>query len=245
MRTVGEVSELAGVTVRALHHYDELGVLSPSARSDAGYRLYSHEDLLRLQEILVWRALGFSLAEIKELLDAPEYERGRALRRQRELVEAELERLGAVADALDLAIAADKTGTRLEEMTMFEGFDHTAYEEEARGRWGDTDAYRESARRTATYGEHEWAEIKDQGEEITRSFAELLTAGEPPDGSRARAVAERHREHISRWFYECSPEMHRGLGEMYVSDPRFAATYEREAPGLAGYVRDAIVAGAV
>ncbi len=244
MRTVGEVSELAGVTVRALHHYDELGVLSPSERSDAGYRLYSHEDLLRLQEILVWRALGFSLAEIKGLLDAPEYERGRALRRQRELVDAELERLGAVAAALDLAIAADDNGTRLKETTMFEAFDHAVYEEEARGRWGDTDAYRESARRTASYSEQEWAEIRDEGQAITRSFAELLVAGEPADGARARAVAERHREHISRWFYECSPEMHRALGEMYASDPRFAATYDRQAPGLAAYVREAIAVNA-
>jgi DNA-binding transcriptional MerR regulator len=244
MRTVGEVSELAGVTVRALHHYDELGVLSPSERSDAGYRLYSHEDLLRLQEILVWRALGFSLAEIKSLLDESGYDRGSALRRQRELVDEELERLGAVARALDQALAAHENETEVEETTMFDGFDDAVYEDEARERWGDTDAYRESARRTSSYGEQEWAEIRDEGEGITRSFADLLAAGEPADGSRARAVAERHREHISRWFYECSPELHRGLGEMYVADPRFAARYEREAPGLAGYVRAAIAANA-
>src|ERR1700730_9622060 len=100
MRTVGELSELAGVTVRTLHHYDEIGLLSPSDRSEAGYRLYSYADLERLQEVLVWRQLGFSLAEIKALLDEPGYDRGSALRRQRELVEVQIEQLGATAQAI-------------------------------------------------------------------------------------------------------------------------------------------------
>jgi MerR family transcriptional regulator, thiopeptide resistance regulator len=100
MRTVGEVSELAGVTVRTLHHYDEIGLLRPSGRSEAGYRLYGHADLERLQEIVVWRQLGFSLTEVQDLLDDPGYDRGAALRRQRELVELQVERLGATARAL-------------------------------------------------------------------------------------------------------------------------------------------------
>jgi DNA-binding transcriptional MerR regulator len=244
MRTVGEVSELAGVTVRTLHHYDEVGVLAPSGRSDAGYRLYSFEDLERLQEILVWRQLGFSLVEIKALLDDPGYDRVTALRRQRSMVDGELERLSAVARALDTALAAIEDGTKIEERTMFEGFDHEQYETEARERWGSTEAYRESARRTAGYGEDEWREVRSEAGAITAAFADALAAGEPADGSVARAVAERHREHIARWFYECSPELHRGLGEMYVSDPRFTETYERVSPGLARYVRDAIVANA-
>jgi DNA-binding transcriptional MerR regulator len=242
MRTVGDVSELAGVTVRTLHHYDEVGVLSPSGRSDAGYRLYSLEDLERLQEILVWRQLGFSLVEIKALLDDAAYDRVIALRRQRALVGGELDRLGAVARALDSALEALANGTEMEVESMFEGFDHEQYEAEGRERWGSTEAYRESARRTGGYGEAEWAEIRAEASAVNAAFAEALAAGEPADGPVARAVAERHREHISRWFYACSPEMHRGLGEMYVSDPRFTETYERAAPGLAVYVRDAIAA---
>jgi MerR family transcriptional regulator, thiopeptide resistance regulator len=118
------------VTVRALHHYDEIGLLAPSARSEAGYRLYSHADLLRLQEILVWRELGFPLSEIQAMLDEPGYDRGSALRRQRELVDRELERLSGIAGALDAALKAHANGTRLEETTMFEGFDHSEYAEE-------------------------------------------------------------------------------------------------------------------
>jgi DNA-binding transcriptional MerR regulator len=128
MKTVGEVAELAGVTVRTLHHYDELGLLSPSGRSDAGYRLYSYDDLTRLREILIWRGLGFGLGEIAALLDDPGHDRLAALERQRELIEGERERLGALAAAVDAAIAAHRNGTRLETTTMFEGFDPSEYE---------------------------------------------------------------------------------------------------------------------
>jgi MerR family transcriptional regulator, thiopeptide resistance regulator len=244
MRTVGEVAELARVTVRALHHYDELGLLSPSGRYEAGYRLYSYDDLARLQEILIWRRLGFPLAEIQAVLDDPAYDRAGALERQRELVRREIERLGALADAVDAAIEAHRNGARLKETTMFDGFDPTEYEEEARERWGHTDAYQESTRRAKGYGDAQWSEIRTESEEIVRELVVLLGAGEPATGECPRALAERHREHISRWFYPCSPQMHRGLGEMYVADERFAANYEREAEGLAAYFRDAIVANA-
>ena len=127
---------------------------------------------------------------------------------------------------------------------MFEGFDASEYEDEARERWGHTEAYRETARRAHAYGEAEWNEIRGESEEIVRELTRLMRAGEPADGPKARSLAERHREHISRWFYPCSPQMHRGLGEMYVADERFTRTYDGEAPGLAGYFHDAIVANA-
>jgi MerR family transcriptional regulator, thiopeptide resistance regulator len=242
MKTVGEVAELAGVTVRTLHHYDELGLLSPSERSEAGYRLYSYADLARLQEILIWRQLGFALWEIQALLDDPGYDRVGALERQRQLVDREVERLGSLAGAIEAALAAERRGTRLEEDTMFDGFDPSEYEQEARERWGDTYAYGESARRTRGYGDAEWAAIAAESDEIVNGLVSLMRAGEPPEGAAARALAERHRDHISRWFYPCSPQMHSGLGEMYVADERFAQTYERQASGLAAYFRDAIVA---
>jgi DNA-binding transcriptional MerR regulator len=244
MRTFSEVSELTGVTVRTLHHYDEIGLLEPSARSDAGYRLYSYDDLTRLQEILGWRALGFRLAEIKALLDDPAGRRGPRLRRQRELVSRELERLDGMARALDAAIAAWENGTPLEVETMFDGFDPAEYEAEARERWGETDAYRESSRRVAGYGEQEWRSIHSEAEAIVSDLVALLSAGEDAAAERARAVAERHRRHISRWFYPCSLDVHRGLGEMYVADERFARTYEQHLEGLAAYIRDAIAANA-
>lgn len=244
MRTVGHVAEIAGVTVRTLHHYDEIGLLSPGTRSDAGYRLYSYGDLARLQEILVWRALGFSLVEIQAILDDLGYDRVNALRKQRALIDQEAERLGAMRAALDAALDAEENGTDMEEDTMFEGFDPAEYEDEARQRWGHTETYRESTRRTATYGEADWRSIRSESDEIVREFAALKAAGQPADGDRARALAERHRRHISRWFYDFPPAMHRGLGRLYVEDDRFASNYDKVAPGLAVYVRDAFAANA-
>jgi DNA-binding transcriptional MerR regulator len=244
MHTVGELSTLAGVSVRALHHYDEIGLLMPSGRSDAGYRLYSYADLERLQEILVWRQLGFALEDIRALLDDSEHDRETALRRQRELVESELERLGATARALDAALAAHRQGERMTPKSMFKDFDPSQYEEETRERWGHTDAYRESARRAAGYGESEFVQIRAEADAVVADFAGLLAAGQPARGAEARAVAERHRRHMTRWFYDVSPQMHRNLAEMYIADERFAASYERVAPGLAQYVHDAVVANA-
>ncbi|HSP18709.1 MAG TPA: MerR family transcriptional regulator, partial [Myxococcaceae bacterium] len=129
MHTVGELSTIAGVSVRALHHYDAIGLLAPSGRSDAGYRLYSHADVERLQEILVWRQLGFALEHIQALLEDTAHDREAALLRQRELVEAELERLGATARALDAALFAHRQGEQVTPTSMFKGFDPSEYEE--------------------------------------------------------------------------------------------------------------------
>jgi DNA-binding transcriptional MerR regulator len=244
MHTVGELSALASVSVRTLHHYDEIGLLVPSERSQAGYRLYSYGDLERLQEILVWRQLGFALVQIRALLDDPGHDREMALARQRELVESERRRLAACARALDAALAAHRQGEQMPPESMFEEFDPAAYEEEARERWGHTDAYRESARRAAGYGEGEWAQIRAEADAVVADFARLLAAGELAAGAPARAVAERHRRHITRWFYEVSAGMHRNLAEMYIADERFAAGYDRVAPGLARYVHDAVLANA-
>ncbi len=240
MKTVGEVSALVGITVRTLHHYDERGLLVPSGRTESGYRLYSEGDLKRLQEILGWRALGFTLDEIGGLLDEVGHDALSALRTQRELVDAELARLASLARALDRAIASAEHGDEQQENTMFNGFEASAYEDEAHERWGHTDAYRESAHRVASYSKEQWREIEAQRREIERLFADLKRSGRPADGEPARAAAEQARVHLDLWFYPCSREMHRALGEMYVTDPRFAAHYEKVEQGLAAYVRDAI-----
>ena len=241
MKTVKEVSELSGVTVRTLHHYDEIGLLRPSERTEAGYRLYSRAELDRLQEILGWRELGFPLAEIRALVDRPEYDRAQALRRQRALVAEQAERLSALQVALDAALAAELSGKEQDVTEMFDGFDPTEYEDEARDRWGGTPEFEESMRRTRGYGADEWRSIRAEADAISREFAALMAAGNDPAGPEARELAERHRDHISRWFYECSPEVHRGLGELYVADSRFTKNWDKHAPGLARYVRDAIL----
>lgn len=242
MKTVREVADLAGITVRALHHYDEIGLLRPTQRTDAGYRLYSHEDLQRLQEILGWQQLGFSLREVQTLLDDPSYDRVAALERQRELAESQRDGLETMIAALDEALVAQREGRPQEDKAMFEGFDHSGYAKEAEERWGETAAYVESRRRTSRYADADWARIKAEAEEIAQAFAKVMAEGQKTTSPEVIALAERHRQHLSRWFYECSPDMHRGLGEMYVADERFRENWDKRAPGLAEFVRDAIVA---
>ncbi|MER7004016.1 TipAS antibiotic-recognition domain-containing protein [Dactylosporangium sp. NPDC000555] len=131
-----------------------------------------------------------------------------------------------------------------EKRELFGDFDPDTYAGEARERWGDTDAYRESARRTASYTKADWARIQAETAENTAAFAAAFTGGVAASDPRAMDLAEAHRRHLGRWFYDCPVEMHRGLGDMYVADPRFTANYDTEHPGLAQYIRDAIHANA-
>lgn len=248
LRTVTEVADLTGVTVRTLHHYDAIGLLVPRARSDAEYRLYDAADIARLREILVWRRLDVPLARIAQLLDDPSTDRAEVLRAQRALVATRQQELAALAAAIDHALERE---TSQEATTMandqeiidaLDGFDPRDHEDEARERWGATDAYRESARRTTQYGPEAWRRIKAEGDAIHERLAALWQQGAAADGDDALEQAEAFRAHISRWFYECSPQMLRGLGEMYVADPRFTATYDGsdgERAGFAAWVRDA------
>ena len=245
--TVSQVARLAHVTVRTLHHYDEIGLLVPSERSAAGYRLYSDEDVARLHQILLFRELGFGLDAIAQVLDAPDPERAIALKEQRDRLVLQRQRTDAVIRAVDAALAALEGGTPMSTEKMFEGFeefDHAQYADEARERWGHTEAYRESERRTRSYSKEDWARIREEANATTLALARLLEEGAAPDSPGAMDAAEEARLHIDRWFYPCSKEMHAVLGEMYVADPRFTATYERIRPGLAAFVSAAIKANA-
>lgn len=238
MITVGELARRTGVTVRALHHYDELGLVRPSARSAAGYRLYTDADVLRLHEVMILRELGLPLAEIGAVLASPAHDRAAVLRRHRAALVARRDRLDGAIAAIDRTLTTRGAAMSPDEMTeLFDGFDPAAHAEEAEARWGDTDAYRESARRTARYGAAEWEAIKTESDAIYRRLAELHAAGAAPDDPRVRAAVLDHRAH--RWFYPCSAELHRGLGEMYAADPRFTRTIDRYGAGLAAFLRDA------
>lgn len=246
--TVGDLATRAGVTVRTLHHYDEIGLLRPSGRSDAGYRLYGSGDIARLQQILFYRELGLPLEEIARVMSDPQFDRIEALRRQRAQLEAKAEHLLRMIDAVDAAIEADRRGTTMstdDMLEVFGDFDPKEHEEEARERWGHTDAYKESARRTAAYAKADWQRHAAESAEIYQAFVALMAAGIPADSEEAMEVAERHRGLITTWFYECSPEIHVGLGEMYVADHRFSENIDKHGAGLARYMSEAILANGV
>jgi len=246
--SVGRVAGFAGVTVRTLHHYDEVGLLVPSKRSHAGHRLYGDADLDRLQRILFYRELGFPLDEVAALLDDPDADPQEHLRRQYEVLSSRIEKLQKMATAVEHAMEARKMGINLtpeEKFEVFGDFDPDDYAEEVERRWGDTDAYSESQRRTASYTKQDWQRIKEEQEDWGRRFTAQMDSGEGPESEAAMDLAEEHRQQICRFYYDCTYEIHRGLAEMYVADPRFAATYEAIKPGMAEYLRDAILANAV
>lgn len=245
--SVGELAAQAGVSVRTLHHYDEIGLLSPSERTAAGYRRYDASDAERLHRILVYRELGFDLAGIARILDDPAVDAVEHLRRQRSLLERQIERLKQMIEGVEAMMNVKKTGLNLtpdEMREVFGSFDPAEHTEEVERRWGSTDAYAESQRRTSSYDKQQWLQIRDEAEQIGGRLAAAMRDGAPPDSERAMDLAEQHRQHITRWFYDCSYAIHRGLGEMYVADPRFTANYDEQEPGLAAYIRDAILANA-
>ncbi len=245
--TVGEVARLSRVSVRTLHHYDEIGLLVPSGRSPGGYRLYSAADLRRLQQILLYRELEFGLDEIAGMLADPDADTDDHLRRQHRLMRARRDRVIALLGAIEKEMEARKMGMALTPEEQFELFGTDNLDEvtaEAEERWGDTDAWRESRRRSAAYTKEDWVTIKAEADANIAGFADAIRAGEPPTGTTAMDLAEEHRRHLGRWFYDCRYGMHRGLAELYVSDPRYMASYDEIEPGFSQYVHDAIMANA-
>jgi DNA-binding transcriptional MerR regulator len=245
--TVGEVASLASVSVRTLHHYDDIGLLSPSERSENGYRHYGGDDLAALQQVLFFRELGFGLGEIARIMHDPSFDRLEALRMQRRMLTDKSAQLAHMIEAVEAALDATEGGVTMDAKDMFEAFgdfDPKEYEKEVEERWGGTEAYAESARRTTRYTKQDWLEIRAETEAVNAALAALMDEGVPADDPRAMDLAEEHRLQIDRRFYPCSQEMHVGLGEMYVMDSRFAQNYEKVRAGLAQYMRDAIEANA-
>jgi DNA-binding transcriptional MerR regulator len=238
---------MSGQTVRTLHHYDQIGLLVPAGRTLSGYRSYSDADVDRLRQILTYRELGFGLDRIAEILDDSGADTRAHLARQHRLVTERIERLRAIARGLETLMEADTMELDLtaeERLELFGDFDVDAHAEEARRRWGGGEAYDRSQRRVASYTKADWERINADAAEVYRALAQVLADGEPADGEAAMDLAERHRAHITRWYYDCTTEIHRGLGRLYVDDERFTATIDAHGEGLSAYLRDAFAANA-
>ena len=244
--TVGQVAELAGVTVRTLHHYGQIGLLEPAGRTVSGYRQYTDVNLDRLRDILFYRELGFGLDAIATILADPDADTAGHLRRQRGLLTDRIDRLQQMVASLDKEMEAHVMGVQLTPEEKFEIFGPNYsddYEAEAEQRWGDTDQWRQSQANAAKLTKQDWVEVKRSGDELNRRLGQALTSGAAPDSDAGMDLAEEHRVSIEQ-FYACSYPMHRGLGDMYLADERFTRTYEDVAPGLAQWLRDAIHANA-
>ena len=209
MKTVMEVSRLTGVSVRALHHYDAIGLLKPSKVTEAGYRLYDNNALRRLQAILLFRELQFPLKEIKNILDSPVFDPDEALRQQIHLLELQKQRLE------DLIHLAHDIQTKGFDTMNFHAFDKTKqeqYAEEVRTRWGQTEAYQEYKQRGSA----------GNGDALMALFADLGKLRQlPPESPEVQAGVKAIQDHITVNYYTCTKEIFAGLGQMYVQDERF------------------------
>ena len=232
MRTIHEVSQLAGVSVRTLHHYDAIGLLPPTALTEAGYRLYDDTALIRLQSILLFRELEFPLKDIKRILDDPHFNQAVALADQIKLLALRQERLGRL-----IALARETLETGV--ITMkFDAFDKTEQEEfaaEVKEKWGGTAAYQE-------YLQHEKNGSVGRPADLMQRFAELGKLKKlDPAAPEAQAAIHELQQFITEHFYTCTPEILAGLGEMYAADDRFRQSIDKAGgEGTAAFVAQAI-----
>lgn len=239
-RTVKQLAQLAGVSVRTLHHYDAIGLLVPSARSRTGYRLYGEHDLLRLQQILIGRELGLSLEDIRRSLDEPAFDLEAALTRQRLELARRADHNTRMLRAIERALARLTTQEEntMNDEELFDGFN--PHENEAKARWGTSAAYRESARRTQRYRPEDWSAMKAEQDALYRDLAKAQQAGLPPEHDDVVALVERHRRGIDRWFYPCSVAQQKALASLYEGDERFAAAIDAHGQGLTTFLVAAI-----
>ena len=244
--TVGGAASVVGVTVRTLHHWDEMGLACPSQRTSGGHRLYDAADVARLHRVRLYRELGVPLAGIAALLSAPADDAELSLRRQRDQVREHIRRLERSADALDRLIEARRSGVLLspEEQVAIFGQDwQPSWQAGARERWGDTAQWAQHAERSAGRSPEDWRRIAADVDALHADLAAALRGGVRPGSEEANALAERHRASLGTYF-ECTRSMHVCLGRTYVSDPGFRTFYDDLEPGLAIWLRDTIDASA-
>ena len=231
---VKEIAKLSGVSVRTLHHYDDIGLLVPDDATGAGYRLYSEDNLATLQQILFFKELGFPLKEIKELLESPSFDRQKAFEIQRNMLIEKRKKLGEMIETIEKTIQQGKGEYTMTNEEKFKGFDFSKnpYEQEARDRWGN-DAVDKANKNAGKFG-------PELGEEMNRIYFKLAEL------RRLEPSSDESQEAIGEWFYflnkmgNYSLEAFAGLGQMYVDDERFTKNIDQFGEGLAVFMRDAM-----
>ncbi|MHB8896384.1 MAG: MerR family transcriptional regulator [Candidatus Geothermincolia bacterium] len=237
--TIGQLARLAGISARTLHYYDERGLLKPTSVRPNGYRCYENSDLVKLQQILFFRELDFPLEEIGRMINSPGFDVSEALRDQRRLIELKRARLDALLDSIDATLSSIEEGNDMAAEELYGSFTREQideYKQEVRDKWGDR-ALTQSEERTRGWTAADYSRVEDEGKEIAGTIARLMDRG--PADAEVQEQVERYFQHICR-FYDCTLEIFRGLGEMYVRDERFAAYFRRIDPGLPGFMREAM-----
>lgn len=239
--TVSRLARLAGISIRTLHHYDKIGLLKPAKRAESRYRYYGKEELYRLQQILFFKELNFSLSKIQQILDDPDFDQIEALEYQKKLIEKQSDRLDKLLTTIDKTIKELKEDkTMLSDEELYEGFSKEqieAWNKEVDEQY-DPKMVAESRDNVSKMTKPEMDAIKTEQENQAKELAELMDEY-AIDSEEVQAIIKRHHQ-INEKFYKTSAEVYKGLGDMYVSDSRFAEFYDRYKPGLSKYLRDAM-----
>jgi len=244
--TVKEVAKLSGVTVRALHHYDQVGLLKPAQVGENGYRYYGREELLRLQQILFHRELELPLEAIADVLDQPGFDRVGALRRHRKTLSAKAARYRRLIQTLDRTLAALEGETDMKDEDLYQGFapaKQAEYEAQIIDRFGEQARASIEASRKAmkTWSKADWERQGGEYAEVESSLGKALADGLPPDSEPVLALIRRHHAWVgAMWSRTPSREAYIGLGQLYSDHPDFRARYEAVQPGLTEYLAAAM-----
>jgi len=241
MYTVKQLSDLAEVSVRTLHYYDEIGLLRPSKVGDNNYRYYDDAALLRLQQILFYREMGVELLQIKDILDDENFDVAAALRSHRRALQEKIERLENLVSTVDTTIRYLGGEVEMSKKQLFQAFseeEQKQYEREARLQWGP-DTVNESIKRWNSYTEAQRQAIGEEGSQVYADLVKAIEAGTPPQDADVQEILKRWHNHI-RYFYEPTLDILRGLGEGYNTDARFIANFKKLHPDLPQYLQDSI-----
>lgn len=244
--TIQALAEIAGISTRTLRYYDEIGLLVPLREAQNGYRIYTAKEVDRLQQILFYRALGVPLAEIKRLLDAPGFCAYEALSAHRQALAQKRVKLDALIRTIDLTLQSKQEGWTLTDEEKLRAFrreqlaeNDRLYGKEIRDAYGE-EAVARSYAQFEGMSAAQFQKLEELGREILRALHKAFATGDPA-GEQAQHVAQLHRTWLTMSWGTYDPQMHAALAQGYVDDPRFTAYYDQETPGMAAFLRDAIV----
>lgn len=235
---INEVAKLTGVTVRTLHYYDEIDLLKPSKVTEAGYRLYDEKALDMLQQILFFRELNFPLNEIKDIVTSSEFDKVGALKKHKELLIKKRKRIDSLIKLVDKTIEGDGNMSFKEfDMTEIENAKQK-YAKEVKERWGGSDAYIESEKKTKNYDKEQWQQINEESGKLLKKFT--INMDKAPDSKEVQVIVKAWQDFITKNFYKCTNEILSGLGLMYSADERFKKNIDKNGEGTAEFMSKAI-----
>lgn len=245
MYQIKEVADMAGVSVRTLHYYDEIGLLSPKKQYANSYRSYDQGDIKKLQDILFFKSLGFKLSQIRLILIEGDYNRLISLMNHKETIVLKMMQLQRILENLDATIIEEQGGRTMKNQERFEAFDMSAiekhkkeYAHETKKRYGHTNAYMESERKTGQYNEEDWKCITMEANDIYKGFYDTLEL--EANAEEIQGLVKDWQNHITRYYYTCTDEILAGLGEMYSIDERFKDNINKHGDGIAERMSEAI-----